>query len=308
MSFSMHPYRGALFMICSTGSYIVSDTFMKLATVGLPPYEVLSLRGISATACGVLLLSLLGQWRIAQRIFDRWVSIRNLIELASVLCYIVALANMPIANVVALTQITPLIVLIGAALFFREHLSGLSIALIVLGFAGALMVAQPTKGGLSFFALLALGNAIFGAVRDLVGRRVPPAVPGILVAFGASVLVLIGAFVMHLMLEETIVPGKTHVLLLGGSGLFLFAGHYLLFTAYRIGPTAIVAPYYYFFTFWALIAGAIVFKSWPNFIAVAGIVLVIASGVAIVVFDRFRIATSPSRLTHASTATDDRYI
>ncbi|SKC99275.1 EamA domain-containing membrane protein RarD [Burkholderia sp. CF099] len=289
MSYPTHPYRGALFMVCSTGSYIVSDTFMKLATIGLPPYEVLSLRGISATICGMFLLTFLGQWFLARRISDRWVSIRNLIELAAVLCYIVALANMPIANVVALTQITPLIVLIGAALFFKERLSGMSIALIILGFVGALMVAQPTKQGLSLFALLALGNAIFGAIRDLAGRRVSAQVPGILVAFGASALVLIGAFVMHLLFEQTVAPSMSHVLLLTASGLFLFAGHYLLFTAYRLGPTAIVAPYYYFFTFWALVAGAIVFGTLPNLTAIAGIVLVIVSGVAIVVLDRFRI-------------------
>lgn len=293
MSSSTPPYRGSLFMVCSTGSYIVSDTFMKLATAGLPPYEVLLLRGISATICGMFLLSFLGQWRIVPKIFDRWVLIRNLIELASVLCYIVALANMPIANVAALTQITPLIVLIGAALFFRERLSGKSMTLIIVGFAGAIMVAQPTKEGLSLFALLALGNAIFGAVRDLLGRRVPATVPGILVAFGASVLVLVGAIAIHLTLEETIVPNTKHVLLLAGSGLFLFAGHYLLFTAYRLGPTVIVAPYYYFFTVWALIAGVMVFKTLPNLMAITGIVLVIVSGVAIVVVDRFRMRPAP---------------
>lgn len=293
MSSSTPPYRGSLFMVCSTGSYIVSDTFMKLATAGLPPYEVLLLRGISATICGMFLLSFLGQWRIVPKIFDRWVLIRNLIELASVLCYIVALANMPIANVAALTQITPLIVLIGAALFFRERLSGKSMTLIIVGFAGAIMVAQPTKEGLSLFALLALGNAIFGAVRDLLGRRVPATVPGILVAFGASVLVLVGAIAIHLTLEETIVPNTRHVLLLAGSGLFLFAGHYLLFTAYRLGPTVIVAPYYYFFTVWALIAGVMVFKTLPNLMAITGIVLVIVSGVAVVVVDRFRMRPAP---------------
>lgn len=294
MSYSIYPYRGALFMVCATGSYIFSDTFMKLATAGLPPYEVLSLRGISATICGVVLLTVLRQWCVARRVSDRWVSIRNVIELAAVLCYIVALANMPIANVVALTQITPLIVLIGAALFFKERLHGMSIALIILGFVGALMVAQPTRQGLSLFALLALGNAIFGAIRDLAGRRVSTQVPGILVAFGASVLVLIGAFVMHLLFEETVAPSMSHVLLLTASGMFLFVGHYLLFTAYRLGPTAIVAPYYYFFTLWALLAGAIVFKTLPNLMAVAGMVLVIASGVAIVVFDRIRIRPAPA--------------
>lgn len=293
--FSSTPsYRGALFMVCSTGSYIVSDTFMKLATAGLPPYEVLLLRGVSATVCGMFLLSFLRQWHVVPKIFNRWVSLRNLIELASVLCYIVALANMPIANVAALTQITPLIVLVGAALFFRERLSGMSMTLIMIGFVGAIMVAQPTKEGLSLFALLALGNAIFGAIRDLVGRRVPATVPGILVAFGASVLVLIGSIAIHLTLEKTIVPSTTHVLLLAGSGLFLFAGHYLLFTAYRLGPTAIVAPYYYFFTVWALIAGVMVFGTLPNSMAISGIVFVIVSGVAIVLFDRSRARPVPA--------------
>lgn len=294
MSNASHPYRGPLFMVLSTGSYLFSDTFMKLSTAGLPPYEVLSLRGISATFWGVILLSYLRQWRVSPSVFDRWVSIRNLFELACILCYIVALANMPIANVVALTQITPLIVLIGASLFFGERLSGMSIALIALGFAGVLMVAQPSAEGMSLYALLALGNAVSGGLRDLAGRRVPAQVSGILVAFGASVLVLLGAVVMHLMLEETIMPSTHHLLLLSASGLFLFAGHYLIFMAYRVGPTARVAPFYYFFTFWALVVGAVVFGTWPNTLAIAGMMLVITSGLAIVIFDHRRMRPAPA--------------
>ncbi|RUV47734.1 EamA/RhaT family transporter, partial [Mesorhizobium sp. M5C.F.Ca.IN.020.14.1.1] len=41
MQFIPIAIRGPLFMILSTGSYVVNDTMMKLATVGLPPYEVL---------------------------------------------------------------------------------------------------------------------------------------------------------------------------------------------------------------------------------------------------------------------------
>ncbi|MET2829265.1 DMT family transporter [Mesorhizobium shangrilense] len=294
MSYPSHPYCGPLFMVLSTASYLVSDTFMKLSTAGLPPYEVLSLRGISATFWGMILLSYLRQWRSSPTVFGRWVSIRNLFELVCILCYIVALANMPIGNVVALTQITPLIVLIGASLFFGERLSGMSIAFITLGFVGALMVAQPSTEGMSFYALLALGNAVSGALRDLAGRRVPAQVSGILVAFGACVLVLVGAVVMHLMLEETIMPSTHHLLMLSASGLFLFAGHYLIFMAYRIGPTASVAPFYYFFTFWALLAGAVVFGTLPNPLAIVGMVLVITSGLAIVIFDRRRMRPIPA--------------
>ncbi len=291
---STYSYRGPLFMVLSTGSYIASDTFMKLSTVGLPPYEVLSLRGIFATSWGVLLLSCLGQWRNAPAVFGRWVTARNLIEVVCGLCYIAALANMPIANVVALTQIMPLVVLIGASFMFRERLSGVSMVLIAFGFVGALMVAQPSTHSLSFFAFLAIGTAVFGALRDLVGRRVPEHVPGIMVAFGACVLVLISAVVMHMLFEDTIVPSMQHLILLAASGLFLFGGHYLLFMAYRIGPTANVAPFYYFFTFWALVAGVVVFGTLPNLMAIVGIALVIASGIAIVIFDRRRTRLAPA--------------
>lgn len=289
----MISFRGALAMVASTGCYVASDTLMKLSTADLPPYEALAVRGISATIWGVLLLSFLRQWKAAPEFFNRWVSIRNSLELAAVLCYIVALANLPIANVISLLQITPLVMLIGAALVFKEYLSRLSMVLISLGFIGALMVAQPTTAGLSLFSLLALATAVLSGLRDLAGRRVPRNIPGLSVAFGACVLVLFGALFMHLVLEETVMPSIHHLWFLSMSGLFLFAGHYLLFMAYRFGPTVVVAPLYYLVTFWALIAGGVVFETIPNALAIAGIAIVVVSGVAIVIL-------GPSHIKHVN--------
>src|SRR5215475_3345436 len=111
-------------MIVSTGSYLVNDTMMKLATAGLPPYEVLFLRGFVAAMCGFPLLFILGYGRQVRLIFDRWVLCRNLLELAGVLCYVVALAHMQIADSTALGQITPLLVLAGASFLFGNRISG----------------------------------------------------------------------------------------------------------------------------------------------------------------------------------------
>ena len=91
---------------------------------------------------------------------------------AAILCYVVALANMPIADATALGQVTPLLVILGAAFLLRERIGGVRMALIGRGFLGALMVAQPTGAGISVYALLALANAVFCAARDLAGRRV----------------------------------------------------------------------------------------------------------------------------------------
>lgn len=275
-------------MIVSTGSYLVNDTMMKLATAGLPPYEVLLLRGAAATLWGVPLLLMLGYARQIPLLFERKVLRRNLFELLAILCYVVALANMQIADSTALGQITPLIVLVGSSMLFGEKIGATRMALIGLGFVGALMVAQPTMQGISVYALLALGNAAFAAVRDLAGRKVGADVPGMIVAISAVVVVLVGSGAAHLVSEQWVMPAGHHLLLIAGAGFFLIFGHFFIFMAYRVGPTSAVAPFFYCFTVWAVISGLLVFGQFPNALAVCGILLVMASGLAIVSLDERR--------------------
>ncbi|RWE76772.1 MAG: DMT family transporter [Mesorhizobium sp.] len=276
--------RGPLFMVVSTGSYLVNDTMMKLATAGLPPYEVLLLRG-AATAWGVPLLLMLGYARQIPLLFERKVLRRNLFELLAILCYVVALANMQIADSTALGQITPLLVLVGSSMLFGERIGATRMALIGLGFVGALMVAQPTMQGISVYALLALGNAAFAAVRDIAGRKVSAEVPGMIVAISAVLVVLVGSGAAHLVSEQWVMPEGRHLLLIAGAGLFLIFGHFFIFMAYRVGPTSAVAPFYYCFTVSAVISGLLVFGQFPNALAVCGILLVMASGLVIVSLD-----------------------
>jgi drug/metabolite transporter (DMT)-like permease len=286
MHFIPASIRGPLFMIVSTGSYLVNDTMMKLATAGLPSYEVLFLRGAAAALWGFPLLFALGYGKQIPLIFDRRVLSRNLLELAAILCYVVALANMQIADSTALGQITPLLMLVGSSILFGERIGGQRMALIGLGFIGALMVAQPTVQGISVYALLALGNAALAAARDLAGRRVAAEVPGMIVAISAVVVVLIGAGAAHLVSERWVMPGTHHLLLMAGAGFFLIFGHFFIFMAYRVGPTSAVAPFYYCFTVWAVISGLLVFGQFPNALAICGILLVVGSGLTIVSLDQ----------------------
>lgn len=286
MHFIPASIRGPLFMIVSTGSYLVNDTMMKLATAGLPSYEVLFLRGAAAALWGFPLLFALGYGKQIPQIFDKRVLSRNMLELAAILCYVVALANMQIADSTALGQITPLLMLVGSSILFGERIGGRRMALIGLGFVGALMVAQPTMQGISVYALLALGNATFAAARDLAGRRVAAEVPGMIVAISAVVVVLIGAGAAHLVSERWVMPGAHHLLLMAGAGFFLIFGHFFIFMAYRIGPTSAVAPFYYCFTVWAVISGLLVFGQFPNALAICGILLVVGSGLTIVSLDQ----------------------
>jgi len=272
-------------MIVSTGSYIVNDTMMKLATAGLPPYEVLFLRGAAATLWGIPMLFALGYGRQMPLMMEKRVLARNALELGAILAYVVALANMQIADSTALGQVTPLLVMLGASLLFGERIGAVRMLLIGLGFVGAIMIAQPTMQGISVYALLALANAALAAARDLAGRRVASETPGMIVAISAVLVVLAGAGIAHLLTERWVVPGPHHLLLMAGAGFFLIFGHFFIFMAYRTGPTGVVAPFYYCFTVWAVVSGLLVFGQLPNMLAVGGIVLVVGSGLAIVLLD-----------------------
>jgi len=285
MHFLPAGLRGPAWMVVATASYVTNDTMMKLATVGLPPLEVLALRGIAATIWCLPVVIFLGYGRQIPKVLNGWVLLRNLLELCAVLGFVVALAKMPIADLTALGQVAPLIFIIGVSVVMREKVSGLTMALIGLGFVGALMVAQPSVEGVSIYAVLGLANSVFSAARDLVGRKVPAEVPSWIVAFGVILVVMIGAGVVSAFTEQWVMPEPRHIALLLGAGLFLMFGHFCLFTAYRVGDPASVAPFYYMFTVWSVTSGLVVFGQLPNALAASGMLLILLSGVTIVLLD-----------------------
>jgi len=277
---------GIAAMLAATASFVVNDSFTKLATEDLPPFEVLFLRGVAASVtCGILLV-LRGEWRAISGALDYRALLRASGETLSTLCYIVALARMPIADVIAIVQTAPLILILGAALLMRERVGPARIALALLGFAGAVMVAQPGTTGFSPATLLAFAAALLIAARDLVGRNIPARIPVTVVVFVTMLMVMVAAGAMSLSVETWIPPTGGHLVFLGAAGLFLTIGQAGLVLAYRLGRTATVAPFFYSFALWAVVSGVIVWGALPNPLALAGIALIAISGIAIVVFDK----------------------
>ena len=256
--------RGIALMIAATAVFVVNDTFLKLATDGLPPFQTLFLRGVAATLWAVPLVILTGNARAIAQVADKWVVARNSMELAAVLCFIVALKSMPIADITALGQIAPMLLLLGVGLIYHERIGALRMGLIGLGFLGAVLVAQPSGAGVSPYAILGFVMAAGTALRDIIGRKVPGHIPGPVVALSAILVVMLGALACHLAFEQWAVPPVQNLLYLLASGFFLTIGHLCIFLAYRQGATGAVAPFYYMFTVWAVISGLLVFGTFPN--------------------------------------------
>jgi drug/metabolite transporter (DMT)-like permease len=285
--------RGIIFMLLATGTFVVNDTLMKLATDGLMPFQTLFLRGVSAC---LWLLPMIILTRNASKMregLNRFVFLRAAFEAAAVLCFIVALAKMDLANITAINQTTPMLLLIGVALIYGDRIGWLRIVLIIVGFAGALMVAHPTAEGVSVFALLGFACATLTAGRDIIGRRVPDRIPTLVVAYWTCIIVMVSAGTATLVVREWNPVELRHVLLLAGAGFFLTFGQFFIFLSYRTAATGAVAPFYYTFAVWAVISQLVVFQNAPDWLSLGGIALILASGVSVAVLDERRRRLTP---------------
>lgn len=279
---------GIIAMIAATAAYVIGDSFMKIVTENLPPFEVLFLRGIAASIACAVLVAARGEWGELSGMLNARALLRAAAETLSTLCYIVALARMPIADVIAIIQTAPLILMLGVATILREEVGPARVALAFAGFAGALMVAQPGAGGLSSATLLTCGSALLVAARDLIGRGVSTRIPVTVVILTTVIMVMVVSGVMSLGFEKWAAPTGRHLAFLGLAGLFVTLGHCGLLVAYRLGRTASVAPFFYSFALWGVASGFFVWSELPNALALAGIALIAGSGVAIVVLDQRR--------------------
>jgi drug/metabolite transporter (DMT)-like permease len=278
--------RGVAAMLASTGLFIANDTLMKVAMADLPPLTVLVMRGAAATLWCAPLFLVMGYGRQFRMALNPWVLLRAFCETIAVICYVIALATNPIANIIALVQITPLLFIVGVAVLWGERVGSVRWLLIALGFIGAVLVAQPDSRSASLFLALGFGTALFGAGRELAARRVPHDIPALVATLTTLIAVMLGALVGSALFETWTAPEFRHYAIMAGAGFFLVLAHVCLFLAYRFGEAGTVAPFFYAFTLWAVASGYLVFGELPNAMGGLGILLITLSGIAIVLRER----------------------
>jgi drug/metabolite transporter (DMT)-like permease len=277
--------RGIGAMLLATGAFVANDSCMKLALSDAPPLQVLIMRGIAACLWCLPILLILGHGRDLPKVFNRWVALRSLCEVFAILSFILALNEMPIADITAIAQIAPLLVLLGIWLFFGDRIGMLRLALIGVGITGALLVAQPGSEAASPMAILGFFTALGAAGRDIVTRKVPPGTPALIVTFSTLLIVMLCATVGSFAFETQVAPTPRHAWLMAIAGFFLMCGHLFVFLAFRIGEARVVAPFNYSFMIWAGLSGLLIFNEVPNALAIVGMALIMLAGLAVIALE-----------------------
>lgn len=270
--------RGALLMMASMAAFTLGDTCVKAIGEAISLSQLLVIRGFFAS----LFIALLA-WRLNALRFDLprrdWALVltRAVAEVCSTYFFLTALRQMPLANVTALLQMLPLTLTLGSAVFFGERVGWRRWLAIAAGFAGMLLIVRPGTEGFNQYSVLALVAVAFVTLRDLVTRRMSPAVPSLTVTLVSSVAVFLFALTMSLgQAWEPITPRLG--LLLAGTTLFIIAGYSLSVIVMRVGEMSFVAPFRYTGLLIALAVGLLVFGDWPVPLTLIGAAIIVATG------------------------------
>jgi drug/metabolite transporter (DMT)-like permease len=268
---------GITWMVIGMTAFIANDAMIKAIGARVPAAQMIVVRGVMAISLITLVawrMGALGQIRAA---LQPWVLLRGGCEALGTLIYLAALFVLPLANVTAINQSSPLFITVLAMLFLKERVDRGRWIAIGAGFCGVLLVIQPRIGDFNGYAWLTLLATIIYAFRDLLTRKVHPGTPSILVTLttAAVVWVLAGGV---LAVQGWTAMSWRDVGLLAIAAVFLSTGYYATINAMRHGEISVIAPFRYVGLLWALVIGYVVWGDMPNLLAWMGIALLISAG------------------------------
>lgn len=269
------PVRVILLICLATTSIVVGDAAGKLLTQdGISPFFIAWSRFALAA---VLLLPLSGMQRAELPQLLNWrVILRAAFIAGGISSILTALRTEPIANVYGAFFIGPVVAYALAVLLLNERVTRARTALLGLGFAGVMLVVQPSldMGTGMLFALLAgcCYGSYLAATRWLAGAYRP--------RFLLTAQLLIGTVLLAPL-------GLTHLPDAGSLSIWALVllsalasafGNFLLVVINRTTPATISAPLIYFQLIAAAGLGVLVFNDWPDAISLSGLAVILISG------------------------------
>jgi drug/metabolite transporter (DMT)-like permease len=162
--------QAALLMVLAAACVAVQNGLIRTASGEIHTFEVVFFRNLFGLAAMLPLLSGMGLGMFRARRPGR-LMLMSVGHVVGMVCYFLAIAYLPLAEVTALAFSKPLFTTIGAALILHEIVRARRWSAVALGFVGVLIVLQPGAQAISPYAVLVLLSAVSGAATALLIKR-----------------------------------------------------------------------------------------------------------------------------------------
>lgn len=284
---------GILFMVGFALLAPVMDALAKATPLYIPVMQILAFRfGVQLLILAPLALAAGIAHRPSLREAGQHLA-RGFLIMAATGLFFTAVRHMPLANAISIFFVEPFILTVLGGLFLGEAVGPRRIIACLVGFAGALLVIQPSFSELGPVALFPLGTALCFAFYMLMTRAMARRItPVTLQAYtAAAALALIVPLLLtfdgsgHPALDPAL-PGRFALFTLIGVGIVSTVSHLFISLALKHAPAATIAPLQYLEIVSATALGFVFFSDLPDGLTFLGILIIVASGLYVFARER----------------------
>ncbi|WP_417816548.1 DMT family transporter [Tritonibacter scottomollicae] len=287
------PLLGIALMLGFCALIPLGDAVAKILSTRIPVGQIVLARFAAQGLILAPVALMLGiSLRLPSRVMPK-VILRTLLQMAGITAMFMALRYLPLADAVAIAFVMPFIMLLLGKYVLKEEVGLRRLLACVVGFAGTLLVIQPSFAEVGLNALWPLAVAVIFSVFMMVTRTLardtdPIAIQA--VSGGIACLLMAGFFALGygFSIEElnTTLPATPELKLLALAGVLGTMAHLLMTWSLRYAPTSTLASMQYLEIPVAVFVGWLVFSELPNSIAACGIALTVAAGLYAVLRER----------------------
>ena len=228
---------------------------------------------------------------------------RGFLLFLSFTTYMMGLAALPLADMAALRNSAPLMITLLSVAVLRERVGLRHWLALLVGFAGVLLIVQPGSATFNLGSVFALLAAFFYAVATIITRNLRATDSSAVMGYYTSLIyVLAGLILAPLALFVGELPGAHPSIaflfrpwgaptlldgvIMGGLGVVWAVAMLFIARAYSLAQASVAAPFEYTGLLVNIIWGLLLWREVPSALVLAGAVLIVVSGIAILALQR----------------------
>jgi len=267
--------KGILSMTGGALAFASMAALMKTSLENVPIFQVVAIRGVIGWLV-LALYDLVRHGRVRRGTNRRRLFWRSLFGFGGIATYVWAIAHIDLGVASALNQSSPVFAALLSILLLRERPPRSVPALILVAFAGAVLIVAPDLRGVDWHALVGLFSGISAAIAYVMVRQLRHTDPPVVIirwfCFWSAALSF-----PFIAAQEQVLPAASQWPVLLAMGLFGLVGQLGMTFAYRLEQASIVSPFMYVSVLGSLTLGWLVWREWPGPVGLVGCGLVVAS-------------------------------
>jgi drug/metabolite transporter (DMT)-like permease len=288
----MRPARGILLIVLAVTVFSLMSAFVKAAG-RVPAGEAVFFRSACALPIILIWLASRGDLKHGLQTHNyRGHIYRSVAGTLAMGLGFAGLKFLPLPEVTALRFITPILIVIFAAILLGERIRMVRLAAVLLGLVGVVIILWPRLdagfAGAGRRELIGAGMVLTSAGFAAFAQIAIKSMAGVEKTAAIVFFFSMTSMVLSLLTIPFgwVWPVGMEWFYLIGAGVVGGVGQILLTSSYRFADASTLAPFTYVSMIWSLLIGYFAFGEAPTWAMLAGAALIILSGVAIVLRER----------------------